>query len=86
MFDGHLEALVHCLDEFLGQRGGPTAEHTDAAEIVFVDCRMFPKQKDYRRDDVRIRYLLILNNSTKFLNFELGHHDQREPTVETLTY
>lgn len=75
LFDRHFKSFVYCFNELLGQWCSPAAEHAEAAEIIFVDYRMFSEQQDYRRYDVRKRYLLVLNYGTKLLDLEFWHDD-----------
>ncbi len=75
LFDRHFESFVYCFNKLLSQRRSPTVEHAEAAEVIFVDYGMLPKQQDYWWNDVRKRDLMVLNNGTKLLNLESGHHD-----------
>lgn len=75
LFDRHFKSFVYRFNELFGQWRSPAVEHAEAAEIIFVDYMMFPKQQDYWRNDVRERYLLVLDNGTKLLDLEFWHNN-----------
>lgn len=86
LFNRHLQSSVYCFDELLGQWGGSAVEHAEAAKIIIVDYWVLSEQQNYGWNHVCKRYLMVLNNGTKFLNIEFWHHNQGEAAVETLTY
>lgn len=77
LLDRHFQPIVNRLNELLSEWSGTRIEHAKAAEIVFVNCRMFPKQQNDWWHDVGKAYSLMLYDRAEFLNIELWHDYRR---------
>lgn len=73
LLDWDLYSFVNGFDQLLCQRCSARIHHSEGAEVILVDRRMFAKKQDDRWHDVRIGDPVVLYHGADLFEIEFLH-------------
>jgi hypothetical protein len=84
LIDLDLQSFVNCVDQLFRQRSCSTRDHSQAAEIVLIHCRVSGQTHNNRRRHVYKCDLMLLDCLQKDLQVECRHHHKLNAPVQGL--